>query len=212
MIGPTLLKIIGDISMKTRKIEGANLSEQVVLPDKDTSPLKRLAHLLDLVLQAAMIFTGLGLAILIFAQVVMRYLLDSPFAGTEEAAILLAIWTYFLGMGYATKHRAHIHGGVVSLVVSDPFKIQLIRFIGSVICSIAGCIFGYYAAKYGFFVIEKGRLSLYLQWPKGLWSAGMIFGFAMMVSYFLMQTVTDFRAMLAVKKQSNSIHKLLIKD
>lgn len=212
MIGPILLQIIGDISMKPRKLDGENLSEQVPLLDKDNSALKRLAHILDLVLQAAMIFTGLGLAILIFTQVVMRYLFDSSFAGTEEAAILLAIWTYFLGMGYATKRRAHIHGGIVSLIVSDPFKIQLIRFIGSIICSIAACVFGYYASKYGFFIIEKGRMSLYLQWPKGLWSAGMIFGFAMMVGYFLIQTVTDFRAMLAAKKQSNSTLNSLIKD
>jgi TRAP-type C4-dicarboxylate transport system permease small subunit len=138
--------------------------------------------------------------------------LDSPFAGTEEAAILLAIWTYFLGMGYATKHREHIHGGIVSLVVSDPFKIQMIRFIGSVICSIAACVFGYYASKYGLFVIEMGRKSLYLQWPKGLWSASMIFGFVMMAGYFLLQTVADFRAMLAAKKQSNSPPQSLIKD
>ncbi|PKH03334.1 TRAP transporter small permease [Psychromonas sp. MB-3u-54] len=198
--------------MKTHILEGSTFSEQVALPDKVNFLLKRLEYLLDFGLQAAMIFTSLGLSILIFAQVVMRYVLESPFAGTEEAAILLAIWTYFLGMGYATKHREHIHGGIVSLVVSDPFKIQMIRFIGSVICSIAACVFGYYASKYGLFVIEMGRKSLYLQWPKGLWSASMIFGFVMMAGYFLLQTVADFSAMLAAKKQSNSSRPSFIKD
>ena len=208
MIEPNTPQIIGDILMKPRNLEGAHLSEQI---DKTNSPFKLLERLLDFILQAAMIFTGLGLALLIFAQVIMRYAFESPFAGTEEAAILLAIWTYFLGMGYATKNRAHIHGGIVSLVVSDPFKIQMIRFLGSVICSITACIFGYYASKYGFFVIEKGRMSLNLQWPKGLWSAGMIFGFAMMFYYFLKQTVTDFHAMLSAKNNSDSNQKPLIK-
>jgi TRAP-type C4-dicarboxylate transport system permease small subunit len=198
--------------MKTKNVEGVSLSVQDDLPDKANTPLKHIAKMFDSLLQIAMIFTGLGLAILIFAQVIMRYVLESPFAGTEEAAILLAIWTYFLGMGYATKERAHIHGGIVNLIISDPFKIQLIRFIGSIICSIAACVFGYYACKYGFFVIEKGRMSLYLRWPKGLWSGGMIFGFAMMAGYFILQIVTDFHAMLDAKKQSKSILPSLKKD
>lgn len=201
--------------MNTSNLASDSLSERADLPESvNKSWLKRFEQLLDFCLEAAMIFTGLGLALLMFAQVIMRYVLESPFAGTEEAAILLAVWTYFLGMGYATKHRAHIHGGIVSLIVSDPFKIEMIRFIGSIICTIAACIFGYYASKYGFFVIEKGRMSLYLQWPKGLWSASMIFGFAMMAGYFLLQTVADFRAMLAAKTQSSSIRHqpLFIKD
>ena len=186
--------------MKTTTLKPDSLLQQVDLTDKTKkTTLQQFEYLLDFCLKAAMIFSGLGLAILMFTQVIMRYVLESPFAGIEEAAILLAVWVYFLGMGYATKERAHIHGGIVSLVVSDPFKIEMIRFIVSIICTIAACVFGYYATKYGLFVIEKGRMSLYLQWPKGLWSGSMIFGFAMMIFYFLLQTVTDYQAMLAAK-------------
>jgi len=191
--------------MNPSKLASASLQPQVDSPSKVTkSVLQRFEFLLDFCLKAAMICSGLGLAILMFAQVIMRYALDSPFAGIEEAAILMAVWTYFLGMGYATKQRTHIHGGIVSLVVSDPIKIAMIRFIGSVICAIAACIFGYYATKYGLYMIEKGRMSLYLQWPKGLWSASMIFGFLMMAGYFLKHAVTDFLAMLAALGQSKA--------
>lgn len=199
--------------MNTSKLKSSSQPQQLDLPDKAIkNTLERLESLLDFSLKAIMIFTGLGLAIIMFAQVIMRYVLESPFAGIEEAAILMAVWVYFLGMGYATKERAHIHGGIVSLVVSDPFKIEMIRFIVSIICAIAACVFGYYAIKYGLFVIEKGRMSLYLRWPKGLWSASMIFGFTMMVFYFLLQTVKDYRAMLAAKStpkaHSNKSHSL----
>lgn len=191
--------------MNTNKFEPGSLPPCVDLPDQaTTNVLQKFESLFDFFLKAIMIFSGLGLAILMFAQVIMRYVLESPFAGIEEAAILMAVWVYFLGMGYATKERAHIHGGIVSLVVSDPFKIEMIRFIVSIICTIAACVFGYYATKYGLFVIEKGRMSLYLQWPKGLWSGSMIFGFAMMVFYFLLQTVKDYRAMLAAKVQNQA--------
>ena len=198
--------------MNPSKLASASLPPQVGSPGKvKKSVLQRFEFLLDSCLKVAMIFSGLGLAILMFAQVIMRYAFDSPFAGIEEAAILMAVWIYFLGMGYATKQRSHIHGGIVSLVVSDPFKIEMIRFIGSVICAVAACIFGYYATKYGFYMIEKGRMSLYLQWPKGFWSGSMIFGFLMMASYFLLHAVTDFRAMLAAKRQPKApMHQSLI--
>jgi len=201
--------------MNPSKLASASLPPQVDSPGKvKKSVLQRFEFLLDSGLKAAMIFNGLGLAILMFAQVIMRYALDSPFAGIEEAAILMAVWAYFLGMGYATKQRSHIHGGIVSLVVSDPFKIEMIRFIGSVICAVGACIFGYYATKYGLYMIEKGRMSLYLQWPKGLWSASMSFGFLMMVGYFLLHAVKDFRAMLAAAKAKLSAlgHQSLIND
>ena len=166
---------------------------------------QKFEHILDISLQGAMVFTGLGLAVLIFAQVFMRYVLQSPFAGIEEVAILLAVWVYFIGMGYATKQRAHIHGGIVSLVVHDPYKIEMIRFVVSIVCFFTAFVFGCYAAKYGMFVLEKGRLSLYLQWPKVLWTASMIFGFLLMAGYFLLQIVNDFYAMLACKNQISNL-------
>ena len=142
-----------------------------------------------------------------FTQVIMRYVLESPFAGIEEAAILLAVWVSFLGMGYTTKQRSHIHGGIVNLIIHDPFKIAMLRLIVSIICFITACIFGYFSAKYGLFVIESERMSLYLQWPKGLWTASMVFGFLLMVVYFLLQTIKDFRQMLALKTPSHNTNK-----
>jgi TRAP-type transport system small permease protein len=199
--------------MKTSTLESGSLQQQADLPIKiKKTALQQFEFMFDSCLKGIMIFSGLGLAILMFTQVIMRYVLESPFAGIEEAAILMAVWIYFLGMGYATKERAHIHGGIVSLVVTDPFKIELIRFIVSIICAIAACVFGYYATKYGLFVIEKGRMSLYLQWPKGLWSASMIFGFAMMVIYFMLQTVKDYREMLTAKAQSKTTKPQLLNN
>jgi len=162
--------------------------------------LAKLERGFDLAFRALMIFSGLALAVLMFAQVVMRYGLDSPFSGIEEVAILLGVWIYFLGMGYATRTREHIHGGIVSLLVKDPFKMALVRFFSNFVCVIAAGVFGYFAIKYSLFVIEKGRLSLYLRWPKGLWSASMIAGFTMMTGYFLIHALQELRQILRLRK------------
>lgn len=193
--------------MNIKNLESSTPSLQQKTPNPKQTGLQKMGSILDNCLRGAMVFTGLGLAILMFIQVIMRYVLESPFAGIEEAAILLAVWVSFLGMGYATKQRSHIHGGIVSLLVEDPFKIEMLRLMVSIICLFTACIFGYFAAKYGLFVIEKERMSLYLQWPKGLWTASMIFGFLMMAVYFLLQIIKDFNQVLETKHQSHQNNK-----
>ena len=165
--------------------------------------LIRFERLLNWIFRFMMVLAGLGLAFLMFSQVIMRYVLESPFTGIEEASILLAVWIYFLGMGYATREREHIHGGIVSLIVKDPYKVSIIRFIGSITCMLAAIVFGYFACKYAFKEIDRGRVSVNLRWPRGIWSSSMIIGFAMMVGYFLLETINEFRDLRRMKRNAN---------
>ena len=167
------------------------------------SALMRFERLLNWLFRGMMLAAGLGLAILMFTQVILRYALESPFTGIEEAAMLLALWVYFLGMGYATREREHIHGGIVSLVVKNPYKVKVIRLIGSVTCMLAAILFGYFACKYALKEIDKGRVSVNLRWPRGIWSASMIVGFAMMVGYFLLETINELRDLRRMKHSTN---------
>ncbi|PSL14954.1 TRAP-type C4-dicarboxylate transport system permease small subunit [Marinobacterium halophilum] len=154
--------------------------------------LTSITNLLHTTYRVLMLLAGFSLAALMCAQVIMRYFLDSPFAGIEEIAILLGVWVYFLGMGYASLTREHIQGGIVSLLVKDPWKLKLLELAALVVSLVAALIFGYFACKYALFVIEKGRNSIYLRWPKGFWSASMIVGFSMMAICFLAQAVQTF--------------------
>jgi len=179
------------------------------IPDQPNNKIDgyliRFERLLNWVFRAMMILAGLGLAFLMFGQVIMRYVFESPFTGIEEASILLAVWIYFLGMGYATREREHIHGGIVSLVVKDPYKVSIIRFVGSITCMIAACLFGYFACKYALKEIDRGRVSVNLRWPRGIWSASMMVGFAMMVGYFLLETINEFRGLRRMRRQKSTV-------
>lgn len=161
---------------------------------------QRIEAVLNQLFRLLMFSAGLLLAILMFAQVIMRYVLESPFTGIEEASILLAVWVYFLGMGYATRQHEHIHGGILSLVVKDPYKTQQFRLFGSVICMLAAVVFGYFAIAYALKEIDRGRLSINLRWPRGIWSASMIVGFSMMVVYFLLNALQQIRVLKTLKQ------------
>lgn len=156
---------------------------------------------LERLLFGAIVLSGLGLTALMFTQVLLRYVFNSPFVGIEELALLLGAWSYFLGLAYVTRNGEHIHGGIVTLLTKNPKVIQGIRLFMSLASIIACAVFGYYASKYAWFEIDKGRMSSYMRWPKGLWSASMIAGFAGTIFYLILQSINQF---IELRKGSNT--------
>ena len=135
---------------------------------------------------------GLCLAVLMFTQVVLRYVFASPFVGIEELSLLFGAWFYFLGVAYVTRNGEHIHGGILTMVVKKQNTVRTVRLLMTVL-SIAACtVFGYYAIRYALFEIGTGRLSSYMRWPKGWWSASLIFGFVGTVAYMVLQALNQF--------------------
>ena len=147
--------------------------------------------------RAAIIVVGLGLAFLMVVQIVLRYGLEKPFLGIEETSVLLGLWLYFLGAAYVTRQEAHIKGGVASLVIKNPVTLEWIRLVGTLLCLAATCIFTYYAYNYAAFTFNIGRKSTYLSWPAIIWVASMLFGFVMMLFYFVLQAIRQWRAIRA---------------
>lgn len=145
------------------------------------------------VIAIAMVFSTIALGLLMAAQVVMRYGLESPFLGIEELAPMLALWAYFLGMVYATRDQDHISGGIVALIFKNRTLIKVIRLAGSVACLLAVCVFGYFALKFAQFNLDLNRKSIYMRWPKYLWDFSMVSGFALMAFYYGLQIIAEVR-------------------
>ncbi|MFV0243940.1 MAG: TRAP transporter small permease [Qingshengfaniella sp.] len=151
-------------------------------------------------LRGVMVFFGLALAFLMLTTVIMRYGMSNPFLAIEEAAVLLGVWLYFVSAAYVTGKRAHICGGALHLVVKNEQGRRYVRLMTSLLCLFVVGISFYFAWKYGWFTFEKGRKSPYLQWPRAMWVGGMVFGFTVMMFFFVMQALRDFRACLAGKE------------
>ena len=134
---------------------------------------------------------GLCLAALMFAQVVLRYVFASPFVGIEELSLLFGAWFYFLGVAYVTRNGEHIHGGILTMVVSNRNAVRAVRLVMTLLAVAACLIFGYYAISYALFEIQTGRQSSYMRWPKGWWSASLIFGFTGTAVYMVLQAVNQ---------------------
>jgi len=155
--------------------------------------LRKLELGLGHILEAGMVICGLSLALLMVAEVILRYWLELPFLGIEEVTVLLGLWLYFLSAAYVTREDAHIRGGIAELVIRNPVLLDGVRFTGTIVCLLASCVFFYYAVTYALFTISTNRASSYLRWPTGFWVASMAVGFVFIVLYFLLQAIRQWR-------------------
>lgn len=154
-------------------------------------PLIAIETVFERILFVFIIGFGLSLAALMFTQVLLRYVFASPFVGIEELSLLFGAWFYFLGIAYVTRNGEHIHGGILTMVVKSRNAIRTVRLAMTVL-GIAACVlFGYYAINYALFEIQTGRLSSYMRWPKGWWSASLIFGFIGTGIYMVLQAANQ---------------------
>lgn len=145
------------------------------------------------VLRWIMFVSLLALSLLMVAQVVMRYVLQWPFLGIEEMAPLLALWCYFSGMVYSTRHRTHIEGGILTLITSSPAITNWARTVGTAAAFIALVVFIYYAIAIAQFNINISRKSVYLRWPRYLWDFAFLGGMVGMTIYLLLQLLFELK-------------------
>src|SRR4030095_13640276 len=90
------------------------------------------ARLLDLycqVLKAAIALCLAVMVVLVFSNVVLRYVFNSGIATSGELSRLLLVWLTFLGAIVALREHAHL--GVDSLVRALPPRGRLFCFVAS---------------------------------------------------------------------------------
>lgn len=91
---------------------------------------------------------------IIFLQVVLRYVFQSPFSWAEELARYLLIWITCLGSAYAIRDGMHISIGYLRSKLKDSARTVLTVVI--------------YVMTLGFFVycIKEGMLFSFAQWTQ----------------------------------------------
>ncbi len=148
------------------------------------------AYLLDAgekALRFMTVFSGVALAALMIAQTAMRYLVDAPFLGFEELAVLAGLWLYALGAAFATRLGTHVRGGFLNGFGNGRLRFQ--RAGSSVICAAVCGVYAWTSIAYTLKQAQIGRISPYLGWPRWIWTAGFCLAFTVMVLWFLVEAL-----------------------
>ena len=113
--------------------------------------------------------------IVIFAQVVMRYVFNSSLSWSEELARYLYIWQGWLGISLIERERAHIEIDMLKVKFHGVPR-KFIETAAQLICVFASGVMAYVGVKMVLFSFTSGARSTALRIPLGLVYAAMPVG------------------------------------
>lgn len=127
-----------------------------------------------------------GMVVLVFVQVVLRYVFNTGLPWLEETARYLLIWTGFLGASIATKDRRHIAIDALPRAFSaDSKAVALIGTLNHLICAGFCAFLVWIGWDFAGRSMELGRVSTTLELPLWIVQGAIPFACSIMTLRFL---------------------------
>lgn len=145
-----------------------------------------------LVLQRAfLIIAGSTVTLLVFTEVMLRYVFGSPLFGVEELICIIAIWLYFIGSAYGAYERTHIKADLIHMWIKTPRPRAVVDSIASAITVVLAAILVSWSYPYFIFGLEKGETSQALLLPMVLSQSAIFFSAILMLLYFGVELIDN---------------------
>jgi TRAP-type C4-dicarboxylate transport system permease small subunit len=152
-------------------------------------------------------FLMFGVTILVFAQVIMRYVLRMPLMGIEELTLFPAIWLYMLGGANASMERKHIECNVLSVYITNPFALRVLDVMKSLI-SLGVCLWlTYWAYEYFLYSLKVWKTSNLLYIPLFFGESALFICLVLMAFYTVVELgdhLLRFKSYLSGKEEATS--------
>jgi C4-dicarboxylate transporter DctQ subunit len=102
------------------------------------------------------------MTVMVFVNVVCRYILNSPIPGSDELATLAFTWATFLGASVGIRRQLHLGIEFVTRLFPDRFQAFCGLLVSLIIAGFSGLLFAY-----GLKIMATAHLKLtpVLQWP-----------------------------------------------
>lgn len=169
-------------------VNTASLLNGGVVLNRQSLPRKLISYV-DRVLGVFVMLNILALAVLVFTQVLLRYVFRSPLLGIEELCYFPASWLYLYAAVYASSEKSQLYARVLEIFVKDKRRVYLLRCAAAVVTTSILCwltYWGYDLLKYSMRV-EKLTDTLFIPW---VLAEGSVFvAFALMLFYTLVEIV-----------------------
>ena len=148
------------------------------------------SRILDSILtthRVILFISGSTVAILIFAQVVMRYVFNMSVYGMEELAVFFAFWVYFVGLAYTSWENYHISADLVPLITKNEKTLNFFRIFSKGASILIAGFMAYLASIQVSWFFEKQASTVELGIPLWIIYALICYGFGASAISFAVQ-------------------------
>ena len=135
----------------------------------------------------------LVMSVVLFAQVIMRYFLRSPFTWSEELARYVLVWSAIIGVSLAVRERRHISVDFLPLLFGEKS-----HRVFAIIAHIGMLVFSFIMISASIPLIERlamlGQTSPALGIPMWIVYAAIPVGFSLIMVRTIQALIVDFVA------------------
>jgi len=147
-------------------------------------------------------FLMLGVAFLVFIQVILRYVLHAPLMGIEELLLFPSIWLYMLGGASASWERSHISCGVLTLYIKRPKSVAVFHTLKGLVSLVVCLWLTYWAFGYFQYSFKVGKASALLYIPLIYGESAIFISLALMSFYTAVEVKDYFKNLIKAFKTS----------
>ncbi|HIW12065.1 MAG TPA: TRAP transporter small permease [Candidatus Salinicoccus stercoripullorum] len=138
--------------------------------------------------------------VVIFIQVMMRYVFSSSLSWSEEIARYGFIWMIFIGVSYAVKKNKHLKVDAITMLFNDKGK-TIIGIIANVLFLVFAVVITYYSFEIvGRITRESAALQIPMSWVYAAPAAGM----ALTVIRLIQNLVQQYSSLKKLKGVENT--------
>lgn len=152
--------------------------------------------------QVVLFLLLLGIAILVFIQVILRYVLNSPLMGIEELLLFPTIWLYTIGNANSALERNLLSAPVIYSFIKDPKKYKITKIITGLTSFIISCWLTYWAYHYLRYSVRVQKLSSSLYIPLVYAESFFFIGFLLMSVYIFIEVIDNINKPLSEYKEN----------
>ncbi len=154
--------------------------------------MKKLLSIYDEIEEKLLVFSLAFTVVLIFVQVVMRYVFNQSLSWSEELARYIFVWQCWLGVSFAFKHNAHISVDILHDALGPKGKI-IIRIISLTITFLFSAFLAVEGFKLVGTMMSRGTVSSGLRIPLSVVYVSLPFSSVMVCIRLIVQLFGYFK-------------------
>ncbi len=146
---------------------------------------------LEIFQKAVLILSSIFVALIMCAQVLMRYVFKSDLYGMEEIIIIVAFWLYFMGSSYGVFEKSHVRADIIPQFLSEKPRRLLSLAVQATMTALC-LLFSWWGIDFVGYSIQEMPRTLIWGIPLAVAQASVLLGYLIMSFYSVVYLAEEF--------------------
>lgn len=143
------------------------------------------SRITDAIEKWILFFLLIGVASLVFVQVLLRYVFHAPLLGIEEILVFPTIWLYFLGCAHSSRDKTQIAADVFESLPIPRKYVVIQKMLSSLLSCLLSLWLTFWAYNFFRYSIKVWKLSPTLYIPQFYAESAVFISFVLMSLYIV---------------------------